>query len=78
MVKAPTRKTVTTAMNDAIGLMEQMADATAELVEACRPLKAAWDRAYNPGVADLDADQPIHITVTKGELQRFAYRLRAF
>lgn len=43
---------------------------------ACAPIVAAWDRANDPGMSDLDAEQPVSLTLTKHDWQRLWFAVK--
>lgn len=56
-------------------LQERTADLE-RLKAACQPVIEAWNRANNPGMSDLDPEQPVSLMLTKGDWQRLWFAMR--
>lgn len=60
-------------------IYRELEDLTAlhdRLKAACKPIVEAWDRANDPGMSDLDAEQPVSLMLTKADWQRLWFAVR--
>ena len=56
--------------------LEDMTADYERLRVACAPIVAAWNHANDPGMSDLDAEQPVSLMLTKADWQRLWFAMR--
>ena len=56
--------------------LEDMTADYERLRVACSPIVAAWNHANDPGMSDLDAEQPVSLMLTKADWQRLWFAMR--
>ena len=56
--------------------LEDMTADYERLRVACAPIVAAWSHANDPGMSDLDAEQPVSLMLTKADWQRLWFAMR--